>query len=74
MYTIELQDTKTHLETLLETALKGEEVIITQDHQAILRLVRISSPAYRTPGSAKGKITITEDFDAPLEDFQEYMP
>jgi hypothetical protein len=28
----------------------------------------------RKPGSAKGKITMTEDFDAPLEDFKEYMP
>ena len=24
-------------------------------------------------GSAKGLITIAEDFDAPLEDFQDYM-
>jgi len=28
----------------------------------------------RKPGSAKGKITMLEDFDAPLEDFKEYMP
>ncbi|MEZ5672621.1 MAG: DUF2281 domain-containing protein [Thiotrichaceae bacterium] len=28
----------------------------------------------RKPGSAKGKITMQEDFDAPLEDFKEYMP
>jgi hypothetical protein len=25
-------------------------------------------------GSAKGLIVMTEDFDAPLEDFEEYMP
>lgn len=25
------------------------------------------------PGSMKGKIWMTEDFDAPLEDFKEYM-
>jgi hypothetical protein len=24
-------------------------------------------------GSAKGKITMSEDFDAPLDDFKEYM-
>jgi len=28
----------------------------------------------RKPGSAQGKITMPEDFDAPLEDFKEYMP
>jgi hypothetical protein len=25
------------------------------------------------PGSAKGLIKISDDFDAPLEDFKEYM-
>lgn len=27
----------------------------------------------RTFGSLKGKIKMTEDFDAPLEDFKDYM-
>lgn len=27
----------------------------------------------RTFGSLKGKIQMTEDFDAPLEDFKDYM-
>jgi Protein of unknown function (DUF2281) len=27
----------------------------------------------RRPGSAKGMIHMADDFDAPLEDFQEYM-
>lgn len=27
----------------------------------------------RQPGSAKRLITMSDDFDAPLEDFQEYM-
>jgi hypothetical protein len=26
----------------------------------------------RRPGSARGMIRMTDDFDAPLEDFQEY--
>ena len=29
--------------------------------------------ADRVPGSAKGLFTVPEDFDAPLEDFREYM-
>lgn len=31
------------------------------------------SPKPRTFGSLKGKIKMAEDFDAPLEDFKEYM-
>lgn len=27
----------------------------------------------RVPGLAKGMIRMSEDFDAPLEDFKEYM-
>ncbi|RNL56596.1 DUF2281 domain-containing protein [Pedobacter jejuensis] len=27
----------------------------------------------RTPGAFKGKITLSEDFDEPLDDFKEYM-
>ena len=51
-----------------------EEIILLQDRQAALKLVRVEdSKFYRQPGSAKGMIRMSEDFDAPLEDFQEYM-
>jgi len=35
----------------------------------------IAQPAKKTPkpGCMKGKIWMAEDFDAPLEDFREYM-
>ena len=28
---------------------------------------------HRSPGKLKGKVCLSEDFDAPLEDFKEYM-
>jgi len=31
-------------------------------------------PKKRTFGSAKGKYQLAPDFDAPLDDFKEYMP
>ena len=31
-------------------------------------------PKNRKPGSAKGLIWMSEDFDEPLDDFKEYMP
>ena len=34
-------------------------------------LVPVAVPA-RTPGSAKGQVTIAADFDAPLDDFSDY--
>lgn len=74
MYQIELEKAKAQIERLLQTALDGEEVVITQNEQPVLKLVSISSAkSRRQSGSAKGLITMSDDFDEPLEDFAEYM-
>lgn len=31
------------------------------------------TPFYRKAGALKGKIQVSDDFDDPLEDFEEYM-
>jgi antitoxin (DNA-binding transcriptional repressor) of toxin-antitoxin stability system len=74
MSRIELSEAKRQMDTLIDVALSGEEVLITQDHQPVLKLVRVTQPAgRRKAGSAKGLITLASDFDAPLEDFRPYM-
>jgi len=74
MYQIDLSEAKRHLVDIIDVALGGEEVVITQNDQAVLKLVRVVAPkARRKAGSAKGLITMTSDFDAPLEDFRAYM-
>jgi len=74
MSRIELNEAKRQLGTLIDVALSGEEVLITQDIQPVLKLVRVTRPAgRRKAGSAKGLIKLASDFDAPLEDFQPYM-
>lgn len=35
--------------------------------------IQSQKPKKRQAGSAKGKYTIAPDFDAPLEDFKDYM-
>jgi len=35
---------------------------------------QIRKPKKRTFGSAKGKYQLAPDFDAPLDDFKDYMP
>ena len=72
MYEIDLEKAKAEANRLLQTALDGEEVVITQDDKPVLRLVPVNGVRRRS-GSAKGKISMTEDFDKPLEDFAEYM-
>ena len=74
MQHIDLQEAKQHLADLFDAALSGEEIVITKDEHPVLKLTRISTAKVRRKaGSAKGLISIAEDFDAPLEDFAEYM-
>ncbi|MCA6598238.1 MAG: DUF2281 domain-containing protein [Pseudanabaena sp. M165S2SP1A06QC] len=74
MQLIDITHAQTQLPQLMQIALQGEEIIITRNNQPILKLSQISSTSKRRQrGSAKGQIKIAPDFDAPLEDFQEYM-
>ena len=63
---------------LLQSVSHGEEVIITENSFPIVKMISISkeeiSPKRpRKFGSAKGLFIMADDFDAPLEDWKEYM-
>jgi antitoxin (DNA-binding transcriptional repressor) of toxin-antitoxin stability system len=87
MYEIDLDKAKAQLNDLIQTALDGEEVLIMENGEPILKLVRVSSAESiflhrvdetsakprRQSGSAKGLIFISDDFDEPLDDFGDYM-
>ena len=77
MSTITLDEAQAHLPELVEKLLPGEEIIITLNEHPVARLVG-ESKAQRPPrklGTLKGTILyMAPDFDAPLEDFKEYMP
>jgi antitoxin (DNA-binding transcriptional repressor) of toxin-antitoxin stability system len=49
--------------------------VITRNSEPVAKLVAAATPPpLRQPGLLKDKILyMAEDFDAPLEDFQEYM-
>jgi prevent-host-death family protein len=66
---IKLYDAKTHLSSLVDRAAKGEEFIIAKGNEPMARLVPISKRGMRrSPGGWEGRITIANDFDAPLPD------
>jgi len=74
MQQIDINEAKIHLDSLLQSALRGEDVVITKNDQPVLKLVRVAQPQKRRQsGSAKGLISMSEDFNQPLEDFREYM-
>ena len=74
MYEVTVEKTKTlRLPDLIESVIEGEEIIFTRDNLPVAKLVAIDGAKLRPQfGSAKGMFTLTEDFDAPLQDFEEY--
>jgi prevent-host-death family protein len=67
-----LAEAKTHLAELIEAAASGEEVIITRGDGSLFKIVPVLSPKPVPKfGSARGLITIANDFNAPLEGFKD---
>jgi len=74
MYQISLEEAKVQFPKLIQDAMQGQEIFITQNDLPMLKLVSIRKSKPRAQfGSAKGLVTMSDDFDAPLEDFKEYM-
>jgi antitoxin (DNA-binding transcriptional repressor) of toxin-antitoxin stability system len=74
MLQISVDKAQSGLLDLINAAIRGEKVWIIADRQRVVQLVPISRPAPRRQfGSAKGLIVMSDDFDAPLPDFAEYM-
>ncbi len=71
---MDIAEAKDHLPELIAEAVSGEEVVITQNNQPVVKLVLVPQvKRRRQAGSAKGLVTISDDFDEPLEDFREYI-
>ena len=67
--TVTVEDAQSKFSELLTFTLEGNEVIIVENSKKLARLIPFS--AFDTPriaGLNKGKIWMSEDFDAPLPD------
>jgi antitoxin (DNA-binding transcriptional repressor) of toxin-antitoxin stability system len=76
MSAITLEEAQANLVELVDRLAPGEEVLITRDHEPVAKLVREArqSSAPRQAGVLKGTVLfMAPDFDAPLDDFQDYM-
>jgi antitoxin (DNA-binding transcriptional repressor) of toxin-antitoxin stability system len=74
MNPINIAEASQKLSDLIDAALRGEDVSIMKDELSIVKLIPATSVKRRPQfGSAKGLITMSDDFDEPLEDFKEYM-
>jgi antitoxin (DNA-binding transcriptional repressor) of toxin-antitoxin stability system len=73
-----LEEADIRLAQWVQQARNGEEVTIVRDNIPVAKIVPLpeEKPEPRRPGFGSGKyalIYMAEDFDAPLEDFKDYM-
>lgn len=62
-----LYEAKTNLSQLVDRAAAGEEIIIAKNGVPLARLVPLRTQTTpRQPGGWEGRVTISDDFDAPL--------
>jgi prevent-host-death family protein len=71
MSQFDLAEAKARFSELVQKAMLGEEVIVAKENKPVVKIVPLK-PTTRKPGTGKG-IWMSPDFDAPLDDFKDYM-
>ncbi len=71
MRVVNIHEAKTHLSKLLEKVAAGEEIVIAKAGKPVARLVPTSSTSNKPIlGTERGKVTISDDFNDPLPEFE----
>ena len=77
MTSLSIEEAQVKLRDLVHGLAPGDEVIIIENNQPVARLVPAESQSHNPPrqlGTMKGTVLyMAPDFDAPLDDFKEYM-
>jgi prevent-host-death family protein len=74
MTQIALVEAQQRLIELVEAVSRGEEFVITLEGKPVAKVSAAGeSQSARRFGSARGKVEIADDFNAPLNDFADYM-
>ena len=75
MTTVTIHDAKTHLSRWINRVLAGEQVVIARGKKPVVVLKPIDQAVgQRHIGGKPGfLVRMSDDFDAPLDDFRDYM-
>lgn len=69
MRTVNIHEAKTHLSRLVDEVVVGAEVVIAKAGKPMARLIPFAPATQkRRLGLLAGKLSVSEDFDAPLPD------
>jgi len=76
MSSVSIEEARAKLSELIHELHPGDEVVITEGERPVARLLPATAPATkaRQLGTLRGTVKyVAPDFDAPLEDFKDYM-
>jgi prevent-host-death family protein len=65
--TVNIHEAKTHLSRLVRRAQSGEDIVIARGGKPVARLVAVEATGGRGLGRDRGKFTVPEDFNDPLD-------
>jgi prevent-host-death family protein len=65
---VNMHEAKSTLSRLVEEAEAGEEIVLARAGKPVVKLVPVRTARRRRLGRWKGKVVMSEDFDAPLSD------
>ena len=77
MMSLSIEEAQSKLRDLVRGLAPGDEVLIVEDDRPVARLLPAEQKLHRAPrqlGTMRGTVLyMAPDFDAPLEDFKEYV-
>lgn len=69
---VSVYEAKSKLSQMINSALEGEEVVITRNGKDTVKLTPIRQTKGDWIGMYEGQIVIHDNFNDPLEEFEEY--
>ncbi len=72
---LSIQQASVQLSELVHALKPGDEIVLTENNQPVVRILPKMAPVKRIAGAWKGKLEIIDDSDdAILDQFQDYLP
>ena len=65
--TVNMHEAKTHLSRLVRRVQSGEEIVIARGGSPVARLVAVEPSTRRALGRDRGRFTVPDDFNEPLD-------
>ena len=74
MEAVPIHEAKTQFSRLVARAEAGEEIVVRRGAKPVAKIIAYSAPLTpRRPGALKGRIRVSDDFDATPDEFAGYV-